>query len=77
MLRSNFKSLIEAATGVPVAQQKLFFGPWGILEDNRKALEGEPGMRFFFNQMAMWKEGHLWYLMINQWILGYFRVPYF
>lgn len=48
MLRSNFKSLIEAATGVPVAQQKLFFGPWGILEDNRKALEGEPGMRFFF-----------------------------
>jgi hypothetical protein len=53
MLRSNFKSLIEAATGVPVAQQKLFFGPWGILEDNRKALEGEPGMRFFFNQMAM------------------------
>lgn len=37
-IESNFKSLIEAATGVPVAQQKLFFGPWGILEDNRKAL---------------------------------------
>lgn len=37
-IESNFKSLIEAATGVPVAQQKLFFGPWGILEDNRKAV---------------------------------------
>jgi len=54
MLRSNFKSLIEAATGVPVAQQKLFFGPWGILEDNRKAPKrGSLGCVFFFNQMAM------------------------
>jgi len=37
-IESNFKTLIEAATGVPVSQQKLFFGPWGILEDNDKAL---------------------------------------
>ncbi|CAJ1338313.1 unnamed protein product, partial [Effrenium voratum] len=35
---NSFKGLIEAATGIPVAQQKLFYGPTGLLEDNSKAL---------------------------------------
>eukprot|EP00913_Durusdinium_trenchii_P030513 g28583.t1 len=37
-VESSFKSLIQAATGVPMSQQKLFFGPSGLLEDNSKAL---------------------------------------
>mmetsp|Transcript_6056 Transcript_6056/g.14388 ORF Transcript_6056/g.14388 Transcript_6056/m.14388 type:complete len:441 (-) Transcript_6056:113-1435(-) len=37
-VESNFKSLVEAATGIPIPHQKLFYGPAGVLEDNSKAL---------------------------------------
>jgi len=37
-VESSFKNLIEAATGVPIAHQKLFYGPSGVLVDNNKAL---------------------------------------
>ncbi|OLP88589.1 hypothetical protein AK812_SmicGene30057 [Symbiodinium microadriaticum] len=41
--RSNFKSLVEAATGIPIPHQKLFYGPGLLVLKDRPASEDVSG----------------------------------
>ena len=41
--RSNFKSLVEAATGIPIPHQKLFYGPGLLVLKDRPASEDVNG----------------------------------
>ena len=63
--RSNFKSLVEAATGIPIPHQKLFYGPGLLVLKDRSA-----SVRRRERQVEVWS----WILSLGWQInLGNFR----